>query len=586
MGHYMKSEKIIFKHFFTFILAFLLAFSSMPTPVFAGSNTKALQSIVKSYQSNDSVFQLSQHSRFFIVCNKQPDSELTDTVKLVCSEFAKKGFPGSTPLSVAWGDASDCKDGDIIIRMDADTKPESYTLNIRQKTTLSAGDSAGVFYGLRTLLQLFMSENSVILKGCTIKDSPAVNERTVHLDCARKFYSRKWIETLISDMSHMKYNALELHFSEDQALRLESKTFPWLAGSLEGSQKYLTQKDMKRICKTAEKYHIEIIPSFDSPGHMDYIVTTYANYVKKHPNFKFEYNGKIYSKKNIGFFNISNYFQYKGKKSACNYRGIDITNPVAVAFTNALIDEYADFFSRQGCSKFNIGGDELLGWSKITLGGKIFDFDTKWNALEHWEKYAKYTLKIENGSSSDTFISYLNALAEGLENKGYSIRVWNDEINRNKNQHVALKKSIQIVYWSNEFTSINTLQKKGYSFYNAISTWCYYVVRKEESGTDMMKTTYKNVNGKAIYKKWNPKSFASPGDKFKPVPSKNYSGAYFCIWSDMPTYKSASTVRKETRSRMWASSVKMWNPKVNTTKSGNKKALSYSDFAKFTKLFY
>lgn len=573
-----------FKKIFTFLLTFIILFTSIPIGIFADSGTNAIPSIVKTYQENNSVFHLTSHSRFFIVSDSKPDSSILNTVELLRLEFSQKNKPNNKPLSVVWGKASDAANGDIIISIASDKKPESYELNILEKITLQAGDSDGVFYGLRTLLQLFAAKNSSTLKGCTIKDAPDVSERTVHLDCARKYYSRKWIETLIKDMSQMKYNALELHFSEDQALRLESKTFPWLAGALEGAQKYLTQKDVSRICETAKKYHIEIIPSFDSPGHMDYIVKTYAAYVKKHPNFKFTYNGKTYSKKTKGFSNISNYFQYNGKKSPYNYRGIDITNPVATAFTNALIDEYADFFFKQGCRKFNIGGDELLGWSKVTVGGKTFDFNTKWNALEHWENYAKKTLKIKNGSASDAFIHYLNTTAKRLERKKYSVRVWSDEINRNKNQHIALKKSIRIIYWSNDFASIDTLRKKGHSFYNAISDWCYYVVRKDELGIDFMKTTYKHVNGKSIYNQWNPKSFSSPGKKSKTIPSGSYAGAYFCIWSDMPSYKSALKIKTEIRSRMWASSVKMWNTSVNTTKSGNKKALSYSDFIRFTQI--
>lgn len=567
------------------ILAFIFTLCGMPVQTYAKSNVNAMPSIVKSYKENNSTFRVTSDSRFFIVSEAAPAQDIIDTVNLVSSEFAKESFPSSAKLSVIWGTENEIKTGDIVIIIDSKMESESYKLNLKDTAKLSAGDSDGVFYGLRTLLGIFMSKDSNTLKGCIIKDSPAVNERTVHLDCARKYYSRKWIENLIKDMSQMKYNALELHFSEDQALRLESKTFPWLAGALEGSEKYLTQKDVARICRTARKYHIEIIPSFDSPGHMDYIVKTYAEYVKAHPNFKFTYNGKTYSKKTKGFSNISNYFQYKGDKSAYNYRGIDITNPTALAFTNALIDEYADFFAGQGCTKFNIGGDELLGWSEITVGGKTFNFNTKWNALEHWEKYAKKHLKIKNGSSSDTFINYLNTLSTRLEKKNYSVRVWNDEINRNKDQHISLKKSIQILYWSNDFASIDTLKKKGHSFYNAISTWCYYVVRKDSQGNDLMDTTYINVTGKSIYKKWNPKSFASPSGKKKTVPSKQYAGAYFCIWGDMPEYKSASKIRKETRSRMWANSVKMWNPNVNTKKSGNKKALSYSEFVKFTKLF-
>lgn len=586
----MSFIDIVCKKICTVTVAIALAFTSVPMEISATSNNNALHSIVKSYKKNSYKYTLTTNARFYISIKNtddtKPATDLIDTLELISTEFATQGYPSTEQLDIVWGDETDVQEGDILIRIKEGMVEEAYRLKIKKKAIVTAGDVDGIFYGLRTLLQLFMSNGSVKIQGCSIKDTPGVKERTVHLDCARKYYSKKWIVKLIKEMSYMRYNSLEIHFNEDQALRLESKTFPWLAGATEGSGKYLTQHDMKKICKVANKYHIDIIPSFDSPGHMDYIVETYAEYVKENPNYKFEYDGVTYSKKTEGFKNISNYFQYNGDKSDYNYRGIDVTNQVALAFTNALIDEYADFFAQQGCTKFNIGGDELLGWAKVTVGGKTFDFNTKWKALEHWDKYAKNTLGIKNGSASDTFINYLNTLATRLENKNYTVRVWSDEIDRNDDQHISLKESIDIVYWSNDFEPIGHLEKNGNLFYNAVAEWCYYVVRKDSEGNDLMDTTYKNVNGKSIYNDWNPKSFASPGGKKRTVKKSQLGGAYFCIWGDMPTYKSLSKIRKETRSRMWANSVKMWNPKVNTKKSGNGKALTYKKFKQYTKMFY
>ncbi|MBR4020116.1 MAG: family 20 glycosylhydrolase, partial [Firmicutes bacterium] len=322
------------------------------------------------------------------------------------------------------------------------------------------------------------------------------------------------------------------------------------------------------------RYHVEVIPSFDSPGHMEYIVKKYKNYIAKHPNYKFKYNGKTYSKKRSGFKNISNYFKYRGTRSSYNYIGIDLANPTARAFTNALIDEYAVFFKKQGCTKFNIGGDELLGWSNVTLKGRTFTFYDKWEALQHWDNYAKNVLHIKKGKAIDTFISYLNTTARRLEKKGYTCRVWNDEIERVGNQHVKLKKSIHIVYWSNKFEPIGQLKKKGYKFHNAVSLWTYYVTT--DGGG------YKRSNKEDIYRHWNPKSFADPFKKAKTVPSSQYAGAYFCIWCDYPNRKTQKEVWTLTKGRTWSNSTKMWNRQINTTASGSGKVLSYAVFQKYT----
>jgi len=229
---------------------------------------------------------------------------------------------------------------------------------------------------------------------------------------------------------------------------------------------------------------------------------------------------------------------------------------------------------KQGCTKFNIGGDELLGWSTVKVGGRRFNYNTKWYALQHWDKYARKKLGIRNGSATDTFIDYLNKTATRLEKKGYTCRVWSDEINRMKTQHISLKKSVDIVYWSNKYAPLSKLKKKGYQFHNAVSLWTYYVSKKGGG--------YKNSTRERIYKRWNPTSFADPSKKAKKVSASQYLGAYFCIWCDYPNGRTQKQVWSDTSGRMWASSTKMWNIQVNTNKSGRGKALSYNAFVKYT----
>ena len=112
-----------------------------------------------------------------------------------------------------------------------------------------------------------------------------VNERAFFLDCGRKYFSPKWFEKLIPSLKCANLNTLYLHFSEEMGLRLESKQYPFLAGGdhtlcVHGAAngeayndgKYLTQDEMKYIVSIAKDNEIEVIPSFDSPGHMNYAV--------------------------------------------------------------------------------------------------------------------------------------------------------------------------------------------------------------------------------------------------------------------------------------------------------------------------
>ena len=97
-----------------------------------------------------------------------------------------------------------------------------------------------------------------------------VEERIFMLDCARKYYTPNWIKRLIVELAAAGYNALSIHFSEDIGMRLESKTYPWLAGgdySLcvygaangcpEDDDKYITQEEMADIVRFAQANGLE-----------------------------------------------------------------------------------------------------------------------------------------------------------------------------------------------------------------------------------------------------------------------------------------------------------------------------------------
>ncbi|MBS8057326.1 family 20 glycosylhydrolase, partial [Streptococcus suis] len=93
----------------------------------------------------------------------------------------------------------------------------------------------------------------------------------------------------------------------------------------------LSQSEMDDILAYAKEKNISIIPTINSPGHMDAIVEAMEELGIKSP--KFSYNGKT------------------------SARTVDLKNDQAVAFTKALIDKYASYFA--GKSKiFNIGLDE------------------------------------------------------------------------------------------------------------------------------------------------------------------------------------------------------------------------------------
>ena len=67
----------------------------------------------------------------------------------------------------------------------------------------------------------------------------------------------------------------------------------------------------------------------------------------------------------------------------CSYSGsartIDVTNSTAVAFTQAFVQKYVDYFASKGCKYFNMGADEYandvftsgpMGFGNLQSAGK------------------------------------------------------------------------------------------------------------------------------------------------------------------------------------------------------------------------
>jgi len=371
-----------------------------------------------------------------------------------------------------------------------------------------------------------------------------VNECIFMLDCARKYLTPNWIKKLIDEISAVGYNALQIHFGEDMGHRLESKKFPWLAGgdhSLcvfgvvngmpECDDKYITQDEMRDIVRYAQSRGIEVIPSFDSPGHMNYAVKKYnAQYGTDIGNY-FHKNGKTSV--------VSGSSIYKELSATSHSRGIDISNPEAVAFAKELYTEYGIFFRELGCKSFDIGGDELLGF-----GDSVDNSIPKWHNLEHWENYAKKITGNPKAVAYDAFILYMNDIASLMYSLGYeSVRMWNDDVYRYSDtawsEAVEFDKSIDIQYWTHITNdSKNTAQfyiDKGHSVYNFAINYTYYTLYPEKHPCPS--------TPKEITERWNPYVFDSVNpDNIIKAPHDKVKGAGFCLWTDTPSAASEDTL--------------------------------------------
>ncbi|PSJ38608.1 beta-N-acetylhexosaminidase [Sphingomonas deserti] len=155
---------------------------------------------------------------------------------------------------------------------------------------IRAADAAGAGHALRSLAQQVAFEEGR-LRPIEIADAPRLPFRGLHVDVARNFHSKAEILLLLEQMANYKLNRLHLHLGDDEGWRLEIKTLPELAqvggfrchdpsetrclqpqlgagpdgnGPVNG---YYSQADYLEILGAATVRGIEVIPSFDMPGH-------------------------------------------------------------------------------------------------------------------------------------------------------------------------------------------------------------------------------------------------------------------------------------------------------------------------------
>lgn len=159
---------------------------------------------------------------------------------------------------------------------------EAYTLTVNPEgVEIKGTTAAGVFYGIMTLDQL-MADDPVT--GCckalpqlTITDYPRTHIRELMVDPVRTFIPFDQLKAFIPEMARFKYNALHLHLVDDQAWRIEIKKYPELTAKgssrvgmddmLVPSKGFYTQSQMKELVEYAKRYHVDVIPEIEMPGH-------------------------------------------------------------------------------------------------------------------------------------------------------------------------------------------------------------------------------------------------------------------------------------------------------------------------------
>ena len=296
----------------------------------------------------------------------------------------------------------------------------------------------------------------------TTERATQVNEKLskkkiVSIDAGRKYFSPEQLKEIIDKAKHYGYTDLHLlvgndglrFMLDDMSIIANGKTYASddVKRAIEkGTNDYyndpngnhLTESQMTDLINYAKDKGIGLIPTVNSPGHMDAILNAMKELGIQNPNFS-----------------------YFGKESA---RTVDLDNEQAVAFTKALIDKYAAYFAKK-TEIFNIGLDEYANDATNAKG---------WTVLQTKGKYSK-------------FITYANDLAHIVKSHGLKPMAFNDGIYYNSDTSFGtFDKDIIISMWTGgwggyDVASSKLLVEKGHQILNTNDAW-YYVLGRNADG--------------------------------------------------------------------------------------------------------
>ncbi len=188
-------------------------------------------------------------------------------------------FQGDSPPAIFAQDFDNLKNVSITKNPDAypielksdnpSLNPEGYHLTLtKSKGTLSAGSSAGLSYGLQTLLQIIALSPGGSWSEMEINDRPAYRKRCFMVDLGRSIFPLPMLKRIIRILHRLKMNQLHLHLYDDEICGLRFEGLPFG----KDNPYAMSMDDFSELVHYAESYHVEIIPELEAWGHVGSLV--------------------------------------------------------------------------------------------------------------------------------------------------------------------------------------------------------------------------------------------------------------------------------------------------------------------------
>ncbi|MER7971335.1 beta-N-acetylhexosaminidase [Streptomyces sp. NPDC096080] len=307
--------------------------------------------------------------------------------------------------------------GDIVVGVRAGRAgalgAEGYELRAADRVLITGATEAGAFLGTRTLLQL-LARGDRVPAGRTV-DVPRFRERGVGVCACYVHISLPWLENLVREMAYHKLNHLLLELKVRSDAHPEANTWG-----------YYTKDEIRRLVALGARYHVEIVPEINSPGHMD-------PWIENRPDL-----------------------QLTDTDGVRQPARLDITRPEAFAYYTSLIDEYAEVFTS---GSWHMGADEYMLGSDFARYPQIL-------------RYARQRYGAD-ATPQDAFVDFVNRVHAYAAAKGKRLRIWNDGLTGPNTVPVAADTTVE--HWLGVPVGPGELRARGHALMNA--SYALYLVR-------------------------------------------------------------------------------------------------------------
>ena len=223
------------------------------------------------------------------------DADLAVTAPAAWAAIVRRLLSPGTGLALP-----DATDGRLRVTADPSLPAEGYRLTVTEDgVTVAVASDRGVNWAVQTLCQLLPPGRSLaapdgealFLPTVALEDRPRFSWRGVMLDVARHHYPLPELFWLVDLLAMHKYNVLQLHLTDDQGWRFESRRHPrlneiasWRAGTRRPGDAdsdhtphggLYTQDQLRALVTYAGQRGIDIVPELEFPGHVRAVLAAY-----------------------------------------------------------------------------------------------------------------------------------------------------------------------------------------------------------------------------------------------------------------------------------------------------------------------